>query len=93
MRFYESRRDSLLTLWLTSRRDICKIENHQISTRTMYDDYEIESFSNEFYAYELDEMVEYHMQSYDIQDSYECDDDYARDSCDYDELAYKHYAW
>ena len=59
----------------------------------MYDDYEIESFSNEFYAYELDEMVEYHMQSYDIQDSYDSDDDYARDSCDYDELAYKHYAW
>ena len=50
----------------------------------MYDDYEIESFNKEFYAYELDEMVEYHMQSYDIQDSYDSDDDYERDSCDYD---------
>jgi len=62
----------------------------------MYDDYEIDySFNNEFYAYDLDEIYEHHMHntSLDIQqDVYEMDDDYARDSCGYDELAYKHYA-
>ena len=29
---------------------------------------------------------------YNIQDAYEMDDEYARDSCDYNELAYRHYA-
>lgn len=60
----------------------------------MYDNYEFEhEYNNEFYTYDLDEMVEYHMQALDVQDSYDSDDDYARDSCDYDTLAYRHYAW
>ena len=69
----------------------------------MYDDYEIDcSFNNEFYAYDLDEMCENHyhmhnnhMQPRDMHEGYEYDDDddYARDSCDYDALAYRHYAW
>jgi hypothetical protein len=60
----------------------------------MYDDYEIESLSNEFYAYELDEMLEHHTHMQNIQeyDAYNDDDDYARDSCDYSDLAYRHYA-
>ena len=37
----------------------------------------------------LDEMYV----SYNIQDTYDLDDDYARDSTDYQELAYRHYAW
>ena len=65
----------------------------------MYDDYEIDqAFNNEFYAYDLDEIVEYHMHNasrdmQNIQDAYDSDDDYARDSCDYNDLAYRHYAW
>ena len=61
----------------------------------MYDDYEIDyTYSNEFYAQDLDEIYEYHMHntSYNIQDTYEIDDEYARDSHDYDALAYRHYA-
>jgi len=67
----------------------------------MYDDYEIDfSVNNESYTYNLDEMCEHHyqmrdnhMQSRDMHEGYENDDDYARDSCDYDTLAYRHYAW
>jgi hypothetical protein len=68
--------------------------SYTISTRTMYDDYDLDyTYSNEFYTYDLDEVVEHHMQSRDIQqDAYEMDDDYARDSCDYNDLAYRHYA-
>ena len=63
----------------------------------MYDDYEIDySFDNEFYAYDLDEIYEQHMHNIQLDlhnDTYEIDDEYARDSCDYDALAYRHYAW
>ena len=62
----------------------------------MYDDYEIDySFDNEFYAYDLDEIYEYHMHNIQLDmhnDTYEIDDEYARDSHDYDALAYRHYA-
>ena len=61
----------------------------------MYDDYEIDySLSNEYYAYDLDEMCEHYMQSSceTQHDSYDHDDDYARDTQDYDALAYRHYA-
>ena len=67
----------------------------------MYDDYDLDyaSLSNDHYTYDLDEMCEHHMQntSRDVHDSYEMqmndiDDDYARDTNDYVELAYKHYA-
>lgn len=66
----------------------------------MYDDYEFEyEFNNESYTYDLDEMCEYHMarSQTSMRDMYETyhndDDEYARDSCDYDTLAYRHYAW
>jgi len=64
----------------------------------MYDDYEFQcENNNESYTYDFDEMYDYHMHNQynhmrDIQDVYE-DDEYARDSCDYDTLAYRHYAW
>ena len=64
----------------------------------MYDDYDLDYTYNIEYSYDLDEMYDYHMQRIQVRDtmqyeSYDCDDDYARDSCDYDALAYKHYAW
>ena len=67
----------------------------------MYDDYDLDyTYSNEYYTYDLDEMVEHHMNgtARDMHDSYEMlmedsDDEYARDSCDYNDLAYRHYAW
>ena len=40
----------------------------------MYDDYDLDyTYSNEFYAYDLDEMVEHHMNDTvrDMHDSYE----------------------
>lgn len=67
----------------------------------MYDDYDLDYASlsnNENYTYDLDEMCENHMNNtlrgtHNIQDAYnDNDDDYARDTCDYVELAYKHYA-
>ena len=51
--------------------------------------------NNELYTYDLDEMCEYVMRDhtqYNTQDAYEIDDEYARDSHDYDALAYRHYA-
>lgn len=60
----------------------------------MYDDYEIDySYNNELYAYDLDEICEHYGNiTNNTQDAYEIDDEYARDSCDYGALAYKHYA-
>ena len=49
--------------------------------------------NNELYTYDLDEMCDYVMRdTHNIQDAYEIDDEYARDSCDYNEMAYRHYA-
>ena len=53
------------------------------------------SLSNDHNVYDLDEMCEQYMHntSLDMQlDAYD-DDEYARDTHDYVELAYKHYAW
>ena len=63
----------------------------------MYEDYEFQyEYNNESYTYDLDEMCEYHMtrsqtSMRDVCETYD-DDEYARDSCDYNELAYRHYA-
>ena len=65
----------------------------------MYEtDYEFAyEYNNESYSYDLDEMCEQHMvrnhNQFEMHDAYETDDEYARDSCDYNELAYRHYAW
>jgi hypothetical protein len=55
-----------------------------------YDDYDLDYTSSYDYSYDLDEMCEY--VSYNMQDTYDLDEDYARDTCDYDTLAYRHYA-
>ncbi len=55
-----------------------------------YDDYDLDYTSSYDYSYDLDEMCEY--VSYNMQDTYDLDEDYARDKCDYDTLAYRHYA-
>jgi len=53
----------------------------------MYDDYDIDyTFSND---YNLDEDAYYEM--YALGDT-DLDEDYARDTQDYDALAYRHYA-
>ena len=80
-----------------STRHQYNIKVSYISTRIMYDDYEFEyEFNNESYTYDLDEMCEQHMvrnhNQYEMHDAYEIDDEYVRDSCDYNELAYRHYA-
>ena len=62
-----------------------------------YNDYEFAyEHNNELYTYDLDEMCEYMVRDariqYNTQEAYEIDDEYARDSCDYNEMAYRHYA-
>ncbi len=68
-----------------------------------YEDYELQyQHNNESYTYYKDEMCEHYARdmhntytlrdTHNIQDAYEIDDEYARDTCDYVELAYKHYA-
>ena len=56
-----------------------------------YDDYDLDYNTTYDYSYDLDEM--YVHTSYNMQDTYDLDEDYARDTCDYDTLAYRHYAW
>ena len=57
----------------------------RISTRLMYDDYDLDyTFVSD---YTLDEDSYYEMGGLDL------DEDYARDTQDYDTLAYRHYAW
>ena len=86
-----------LSLDISTRHQYNIKVSYTISTRTMYDDYEIDySVNNESYAFDLDEMCEHVMRDthtqYNIQDAYDMDDEYTRDSCDYNELAYRHYA-
>ena len=65
-----------------------------------YEDYELQyQHNNESYTYYKDEMCEHYARdtytlrdTHNTQDTYEIDDEYARDTCDYVELAYKHYA-
>ena len=56
-----------------------------------YDDYDLDYNSSYDYSYDLDEMCEHH-NAYNMQDTYDLDEDYARDTYDYNELAYRHYA-
>ena len=54
----------------------------------MYDDYEFNAFDLDYTCqYDLDESYR-HVQ----EDTYALDDDYERDSTDYQALAYMHYA-
>ena len=49
----------------------------------MYDDYDLDYTFERDYAQNLDEYA---------LDAYDLDDEYARDSDDYESLAYRHYA-
>ena len=55
-----------------------------------YDDYDLDYTQAQDHTYDLDEMGVH--SSYNMQDTYDLDEDYARDTCDYDTLAYRHYA-
>ena len=69
---------------MTSRRDSIIITVYNsISTRFMYDDLSLDYTYDQ--SYDLDE----HYSSYDYDD---LDEDYARDTQDFQELAYMHYA-
>jgi len=79
---------------LQSRRETRIISKYHTNLdELMYDDYDLEyQFGNDQI---LDEDMYYEYHARGITSSYEYendDDEYARDSCDYDTLAYKHYA-
>ena len=57
----------------------------------MYDDYDLDYSFTQDYTYDLDEMYDAYVQSYAL-DALDADEDYARDTQDYDALAYRHYA-
>ena len=44
------------------------------------------------YEYSAHEYLHENHATYNIQDSYDLDEEYARDTCDYSQLAYIHYA-
>ena len=54
----------------------------------MYDDYDLDYTFAQDYNLDEDAYYEYHTQL----DAHNLDDDYARDTQDYDTLAYRHYA-
>jgi len=59
----------------------------------MYDDYDLDyTYTPNYESYDLDEIYESYIQSFSQDDELDCDDEYARDSTDYQELAYRHYA-
>ena len=62
----------------------------------MYDDYDLDYTYVPEYTYDLDETYDAWVQSFsstDLDENLDLDDEYARDTQDYDELAYRHYAW
>ena len=69
-----------------------KVNTNLDETIMFYDDYDLDYNTSYDYSYDLDEMCEHHNASYNIQDTYDLDEDYARDTYDYNELAYRHYA-
>jgi len=64
-----------------------------ISTRHMYDDYDLEYSYTPEYTYDLDETYDMLLQSYNaLDEDVQQEDDYARDNDTYEALAYRHYA-
>ena len=64
----------------------------------MYDDYDLDYTYAPQYEYDLDEIYESWIQSssssqVQLDEDLDLDDEYARDTQDYDALAYRHYAW
>ena len=73
---------------MTSRRDYTIIYITIKSTTRFMNDYDASSVWD--YEISAHDLVENH--SYNMQDTYDLDEEYARDSYDYTELAYTHYA-
>ena len=70
---------------MTQLRDSCIIYTYtQLDLK--YDDYEFNTFELD-YTYHLDENYVHNT----VHNTYELDDEYARDSTDYQTLAYMHY--
>ena len=60
----------------------------------MYDDWDLDyTYTPNYESYDLDEIYESYIQSFSQDDDLDCDDEYERDTQDYDALAYRHYAW
>ena len=60
----------------------------------MYDDWDLDyTYTPNYESYDLDEIYESYMQSFSQDEELDCDDEYERDTLDYDALAYRHYAW
>ena len=59
----------------------------------MYDDYDLDYTYTHDYARDLDEEYDMWVQSFASQLDEDLDEEYTRDTQDYDALAYKHYAW
>ena len=57
----------------------------------MYDDYDLDYTYCNDHSYDLDEYYELDVPM--NLDASDLDEDYARDSHDYESLAYRHYAW
>jgi len=77
---------------LQSRREYSIIIK-AISTRHMYDDYDLEYSYTPEYTYDLDETYDMWVQSYNaLDEDVQQDDEYARDNDTYEALAYRHYA-
>jgi hypothetical protein len=55
----------------------------------MYDDYDLDYTFAQDTILDLDE---YYRHMHNAQDTYDLDEEYTRDSHDYNELAYRHYA-
>ena len=74
---------------LTSRRDfVIIIIQSSNSLLDFMNDYDASSV----WDYEISCHDSYENHTCNMQDTYELDEEYARDSCDYTQLAYMHYA-
>ena len=59
----------------------------------MYEDWDLDyTYTPNYKSYDLEEIYESYIQSFSQDDDLDCDDEYERDTLDYDALAYKHYA-
>jgi len=92
---HKSRRELYIFLWISTRPTQDIVESRRVLwyntqeftdlDELMYDDYDLDyTFSND---YNLDEDSYYEYSTHDL------DEDYERDGNDYQDLAYRHYAW
>jgi hypothetical protein len=59
----------------------------------MYDDWDLDyTYTPNYESYDLDDIYESYVQSFSKDDTMDDEDEYERDTQDYHELAYRHYA-